>query len=209
LNPEKELTTEERIIRAAEEVFTAKGKSGARMKEIAGRAGINQALLHYYFRSKDKLFEEVFERVVGRVFPGVFTILGEEIPFFEKIEKFIHAYMDAIEAHPELPMFIIKALGDKPDRLAETIISSFRQQRFDPVESIRKDVESEIEAGRMIEIDPRHLMVNIISISVFPFIARPMISRIAFPKDADRYDGFLDERKKHVPKFIINAIRKG
>ncbi|MBD3179216.1 MAG: TetR family transcriptional regulator [Candidatus Latescibacteria bacterium] len=207
--PEIELTTEEKIIEAAEEVFTSKGKSGARMRDIADKAGINQALLHYYFRSKDRLFFEVFKRIVPRLFPGVFAVLDEDIPFFEKIERFIRGYIEVVEAHPKFPIFIIQALGNSPERLADTILSTFRGLGIDPVEAIRRDLRREIEAGRIIDIDPAHLMVNIISMSAFPFIARPLIERIAFPGRSELYDRFLKQRKEHVPKFIIDSIRKG
>lgn len=205
----QQLTTEERIIRAAEAVFTSRGKSGGRMRDIAERAGINQALLHYYFRSKDLLFDEVFRRVLPRVFPGVFTILNEEIPLFEKIEKFIHSYIGAIEEHPEFPMFIIQALGNYPVEYADAIVSTLQDIGFNPVEKIEIDVRREIEAGRIREIDPRHLMVNMISLSVFPFLARPMIERIAFPGEEERYRDFLDQRKEQVTRFVINSIKRG
>jgi AcrR family transcriptional regulator len=209
MNNKEKLSTEEKIIRAAEEVFTSRGKAGGRMKDIANRAGINQALLHYYFRSKDRLFREVFTRAVPKVLPGVFGILGEDLPLFEKIEKFIRGYLEVLEAHPGFPMLIIRALDNSPETFADTILSAFDEMGFDPVEAIGRDVEKEIKAGRIIEIEPRDLMVNIMSMAIFPFVARPLIERMIFSGDTQSYGDFLRRRKDHITEFIIGAIKKG
>ncbi len=200
-------STEEKIIHAAEEVFTRKGMQGARMQEIADRAGINKALLHYYFRSKDRLFFEVFKRVVPVMFSGVFGILDEDIPLFEKIERFTASYMNQIQKHPHFPMFVVKALEGSPGRFAETILSTFENLGFNPVERLDRDVQREIRNGNIKEIDTRHLMVNIMSMTIFPFVIRPFLKNLAFSGDDEAYDLFLEERKTEVSSFVIDSIK--
>jgi AcrR family transcriptional regulator len=200
--------TEERIVRAAVDVFTRKGRAGGRMQDIADRAGINKALLHYYFRSKDRLFKEVFKRVVPVIFSDVFKIMGEDIPLFEKIEKFTASYMDVIEEHPHFPLFVVRALEGSPDLFADTVLSTFEHLGFNPVKRLEEDIRNEAQAGVIGDIDARHLMVNIMSMSIFPFVLRPFLTRIAFEGDGGAYDRFLEERKKEVARFVISAIRK-
>src|SRR3954462_1734201 len=97
---QKDLSTEERILSAAQKVFLAKGMDGARMQDIADEAGINKALLHYYFRSKDKLFEQIFLNVATAFLPKIFFILKGENTLFEKIEKFCDEYITQIIKTP-------------------------------------------------------------------------------------------------------------
>src|SRR3712207_6432967 len=95
--------TEQRILDAARAVFVRRGTAGARMQEIAEEAGVNQALLHYYFRSKDRLAEAVFRQVAGRLLPSVLELLGSDAPIEDKVERFVHLYLDAFVRSPFLP----------------------------------------------------------------------------------------------------------
>ena len=92
---DKDGETEERILRAARTVFVRHGTAGARMQEIAEEAGVNQALLHYYFRSKDRLAQAVFRDVAGRMVPSIVAVLGSESSIEQKVEQFVH--------HPQQP----------------------------------------------------------------------------------------------------------
>src|SRR6478735_10691909 len=96
----KDLSTEEKILNAAKKVFLTKGMDGARMQDIADKAGINKALLHYYFRSKDKLFERIFIEEAQKFMPRVTHIMLSEMTLFEKIEKFVGEYIDTLIQNP-------------------------------------------------------------------------------------------------------------
>src|SRR5918997_7044366 len=100
--PAHDRDTEERILDAARAVFVRHGTAGARMQEIAQEAGVNQALLHYYFRSKDRLAEAVFRQVAGRLLPTVFEILGSDLSIEEKVERFVSLYIDTLSRSPFL-----------------------------------------------------------------------------------------------------------
>src|ERR687896_1103472 len=116
--------TEQRILEAARVVFVRRGTAGARMQEIAAEAGVNQALLHYYFRSKERLAEAVFRQVAGRVLPTVFAILGSDAPLEEKVEGIVALYLDAFSSSPFLPGYILSELHHHPERATQLFTSA-------------------------------------------------------------------------------------
>ncbi len=204
----KKESTEDKILQAAEKVFIEKGMSGARMQEIADTANINKALLHYYYRSKQKLFRAVFRKVFPRFLPEVLKVFSMEIPFIDKIEKFIAAYIETIQRHPLVPLFLIHELSRNPEDFADTVAGVISELNLNLVEKFKKEVDSEIKKGNIIEIDYRHLFVNMLSMCAFPIVGRPIIQRVGFENNEKKYDVFLEQRKTEVAKFIINAIKK-
>jgi len=197
----REPDTEKRILEASAKVFAQKGKQGARMQDIADEAGINRTLLHYYFRSKDKLFDTVFELLFARIYPAMTGIMSSELPFMERIELFIEAYTDLLRENPFLPVFIFQEIYENPDRL----LKMFMSKGFDPKSTIAK-LRSEISAAGLGDMDPRHLFANIMGMVLFPHIGRPIFQVIAFQGDNDAYEEFLDERTRHIPQFMKLAI---
>ena len=118
---EHEMNTEQKILDAAKEVFQQKGMTGARMQEIADKAGINKALLHYYYRTKDKLFEKVFELAFSLFIPKVKEMMISDKPVFEKIEFFVENYLNLLQKHPYIPGFVISELNRNPEILVKII----------------------------------------------------------------------------------------
>lgn len=194
--------TEELILEAARKVFARKGLEGARMQEIADEAGINKALLHYYFRNKEKLFELIFQEVLSRFIGGMGEMLSAQIPFIKKIEMFIDGYFDLLIQNPFLPGFILTEIHRDPE-----MILNFMKSRDIPVHLIENQVNKEIAAGNITRVDPRHLIVNMIGLCVFPFVARPILQGILFKGDPKLYEQFLSERKTVIKETIINSIK--
>ncbi len=199
--------TEIKILQAAEKVFTDKGMYGARMQEIADEAKINKSLLHYYYRSKEKLFGAVFKSVFKKIAPQTIMILVDDIPLFEKIEKFSSSYIDIIMKYQSIPLFVIYELNKHPKNILNIMVDAVGLIEKDPVQCFKDSVNEEIEKGNIIEIDPRHLFVNILSMCIFPIAGRTIIEKIGFYGDKEEYDKFLSERKAEVSKFIINSIK--
>ncbi len=195
--------TEQNILKAAKKVFVEKGMAGARMQEIANEAGINKALLHYYFRSKEKLFEAVFTEILSKLIPNISELLLSKLPLFEKIEKFAEHYIDTLLENPSIPVFILHELNRDPEGIARKIKSLGIQPKV-----FINEVKSEIEKGTIIQIDPFHLIVNLLSMCIFPIVSQPILRHIIFEEKEDVYLAFIEQRKKEVPEFIINAIRK-
>jgi TetR/AcrR family transcriptional regulator len=202
VNKENKNTTEERILESARQIFQAKGLQGARMQEIADKAGINKAMLHYYYRSKELLFEAVFEEAANRIFPKIVEFLNTDYPLFEKIERFVDYYLTTLLENKYMPAFVLNELNQNPERLVKLMSDRgiFKQDKF--MEQINNAIKDEI----IIPIDPRQLITNIISMSIFPFTGRPILMGL-FKLDEESYYQFIESRKKEVPKFIINAIK--
>lgn len=195
-------SAEHRIFEAAHEVFTQKGMAGAKMQEIADRAGINKALLHYYYRSKEKLFEAVATAVLRKVMPKVLQILESDLPLVEKLEHFVDAYIDVVRQNPFVPLFVIAEMNKHPERFFDEIIP----KDLPRLTFFYKQVEEAIASGLIRPVSPRHLVINAFSLCVFPIIARPM-ARIILGLTAEEMNQFLDERKKEVKSFLLYAIR--
>ncbi|MCX6284279.1 MAG: TetR/AcrR family transcriptional regulator [Bacteroidetes bacterium] len=193
--------TELKILEAARLVFHQKGFNGARMQEIADLAGINKALLHYYFRNKESLFEKVFNETFCQMASKMSEIFLSEMTLMSKIGIFVNFYLNFISRHSYVVQFIINALHDKPEQLREVIL----KQNLVPellLEQIRKQLKEEMG----LDIDPLHVYVNILGLVVFPVLAKPLIQSM-FKVSDERMETFFEQRKKIVPTFIENALK--
>ena len=199
---EKDLNTEQKILEAARLVFTQKGFEGARMQEIADKAGINKALLHYYYRSKDKLFEGVFREAFFTMVPQVMDLLKSEMPLFEKIRFFTSNYIEIFINNPFIPGFVLHELSVNPKRIVDLLSNLGIQPAL-----FLDQIQAEIDKGIIKPIDPRNLLTNMLAMCIFPFVARPILQNILFTNDEQAFAQFVEDRKKAVPEFIINAIK--
>jgi TetR/AcrR family transcriptional regulator len=199
----KEQNTEEKILSAAKKIFLKQGMAGARMQDIADEAGINKAMLHYYFRSKEKLFEKIFTELSQHFFPRLINIFESDEPLFRKIELFVTEYIDQMRRTPYLPIFVLNEVNRQP----ETFIKKMMGNRKPPVKKFLDDVQAEVKKGIIKPINPLQLLLNIISLCVFPFVARPMFQLVT-NIDKAMFDKILEQRKGEVSKFIIDAIKK-
>jgi len=197
----KKDNTEEKILSAAQNVFIRKGMDGARMQEIADEAEINKALLHYYFRSKQKLFEAIFKSVFGKIMPNIMLMVNSDKPVEEKLCAFIENYIDILMKNPFLPTFILKEIHRDPEFLAGMI----KESGINPQQIIAM-FKKEMDNGKIRRMDPRDLIINIISLSVFPVAGKPLLSEMFFEQDKTSYDEFIEKRKITVKEFVLNSI---
>ena len=200
----KDTGTEEKILAAARKVFTTKGMAGARMQDIADEAGMNKALLHYYFRDKDKLFETVFLAEAQKFFPTINAIFASDQPLFEKIETFVSEYIDEMLENPYLPWFVINEINRDPDQFMYKI---WGKDNLPNPGKLLEQIDAEVKAGRIRPIHPVHLLMNMISMTIFPFVGKPMFTRNLRLSDK-QFREIMEQRKKEIPGFIIHAIRK-
>ncbi len=195
---------EKKILEAAREVFMRKGMAGARMQEIADEAGINKALLHYYFRSKDKLFQKIFEETLEKISFSLEHSFSQDSSIFEKLQKLIDAYTDVLLDNPYLPMFVLNEINQNPDRIQKMF------EKNDIVGELMKFITqlmSEINNGKIRPIHPSHLIVNLMGLLIFPFAVRPMVAPMLKEHIGINYEDLLAERKKVVYDFVYNAIK--
>ena len=194
--------TEVIIKEAAKKIFIRKGYAGARMQDIADEAGINKALLHYYYRSKDKLFDVIFTSVFNGLISQLRNGLKGNHDVFEKINIFVDTYVDMLGKNPYLPLFILNEISQNPDRFIEKIKN---MESFPEAASMVGLMLEAIDEGKIKKIQPFHLFMNIISMCIFPFIAKPMFLTIA-KMEEETWQILMKDRKEEVKRFILNAI---
>ena len=194
--------TETTILEAAKRVFLRKGLFGARMQEIADDAGINKSLLHYYYRSKQLLFEAVFKQAFGLMAPKINMVLNSDLELEEKIRSLTHNYISFVIKHPYLPTFVIQELNSNP----EFVTTLINEKNFPNIAVFKKQVESLVESEKIKPINPDQLFVNVMSLTIFPFIAAPLLKGFTRLDNA-AYEKLLEKRKTEVSDFIINAIK--
>jgi len=195
--------TEAQILNAAKDVFQKKGMDGARMQEIANEAGINKAMLHYYYRSKQLLFEAVFNNAFSLLAPQLNKILNDDSSIEDKVKNFTSNYITFISKHPYLPNFIIQELNRNP-KFFEKIQQN---AAFPTLEKFKAQVALEVEKGILKPTDGEQLFINILSLNIFPFIASPLIKGL-LKVDDKGFKQLMEKRKIAVSEFIINSIKK-
>jgi TetR/AcrR family transcriptional regulator len=200
----KDQSTEETILQAARNVFVKRGMYGARMQDIADEAGINKALLHYYFESKDKLFEKVFMEAASHLFPKINEVFNSDASLFEKIEKFCAEYITVVMENPYLPLFVMNEVNQDPEYFMKKVWGP--KSKPNPANFLAQ-IEAEVKKGTIKPISPLQLMMNLLSMTIFPFIAKPII-QMNLGLDEFQFRHAMEQRKKEIPKFIIDSIRK-
>jgi AcrR family transcriptional regulator len=196
------MTTEEKIFNAARIVFQKKGFAGARMQEIADEAGINKAMLHYCFKSKELLFKAIFMNAFSQLAPQINEIFNSQDTVFDKITKFTHSYISFVIVNPYLPQFVIQEMNNNPE-----FVMSFMNYENRPNPAILiAQIEKEIIDGIIKPINPKQLLLDIFSMTVFPFAAKMMVKGIIQISDAE-FNQMMEERKTAIAEQIINSIK--
>jgi len=194
--------TEQKILRAAMQIFSIEGYKGARMQEIADKAGINKALLHYYYRNKETLYNASFEALSLKILSNLKNTLFEDIPLFQKIENIVCTYIDLIIENPEIPQFILNSLINSQEELGNVM----RKLPID-LRPFLNQIQQEVVNGKIKPIHPAELLINTVALSIFPFAAKPIITNLVGKNIELNFDEFIRNRKKTIPEFIINAIK--
>ena len=189
--------TEEKIIASAEKLFYQKGKSGTSMQDIADDAGINRTLLNYYYRSKDQLFEAVFRKALGSFVPSLAAMLRSDISFEEYVPVLIETVIDTLIENPQIPIFVLQELSSNPERMPQII----KEMGIDPSIAIEK-MTKEGQVPRAMGMDPRQVILNLLSLCIFPFAARPVVTDILYNGDNDAYIEAMKERKTLLPGMV-------
>jgi AcrR family transcriptional regulator len=192
-----DLTTEEKIKKAALKLFTKKGFSATRTRDISEEAGINLALLNYYYRSKEKLFELVMTEILQNFFRGITGIFNDEqTSLDEKVQIFVVSYTELLTQQPDLPLFIFHEVRMNPQKLGSKmgVNEVFNSYFF-------KQLQDEIDNKRIAPTHPLHHVINMIAMCVFPFIAAPLLKHIA-KINTKEFDILITQRKELVPKWM-------
>jgi AcrR family transcriptional regulator len=195
---QKDTSTEEKIKEAARKVFMQKGFAATRTRDIAEESGINLALLNYYFRSKEKLFHQVMSEKIQQFFGVLFPIINDSSTRLEtKINLIVSNYIDMLTENPDLPLFVLSEMKDQPGQINKTL----------PIEKITKNVSlvQQLQERRP-DISPVHFLMNILGMTVFPFIARPAFGVIGI-LNKDDFETIIEERRRLIPLWIRAALK--
>lgn len=192
------LSTEAKILAAAEQVFLRSGYDGSRMQEIADLAGINKAMLHYYFRSKDLLFERIFEQKFISFFPQIQELSSSPLSFTDKICQYSTMHINLLRQNPYLPLFIINTVHKNRDfaqRLPITIATEFVQSYYD-----------DLAADKVRSLNPIQFLVSVMSMCIFPFLSKPILQHMAALSDLD-FDAFMEQRSQEIQTYIRSILQ--
>jgi len=193
--------TERNILQAASRVFIKKGMGGTRMQEIADEAKINKSLLHYYYRSKQLLFEAVFKNTMLEFIAIISKIFNSDEELKIKIPLIVETYTDYLGKNPYIISFILRELQSEP-KIILKIVEMIEIKFFKFFNQVAQDVSEK----KIKEIKSEHLFINILSLTIFPIIAKPLIRAALMKGDNEKYMQFIEERKKVVADFIFSAI---
>jgi AcrR family transcriptional regulator len=201
---ENEKLTEEKIFEAATDVFVEKGLDGARMQDIADHAGINKALLHYYFRTKDKLFNAVFEMIAKKIFKKFAPVFDETLTLEEKIRFFFKEHISFLQANPRLPGFLLNEVNRNPARIKKLLDNVDFNNLWMQLYNQHKD---ELQKYNISQETLPQIMISMAAMSVFPFAARGILEGLLDKMGLD-FNEYMEERKTFAADFVINALKK-
>lgn len=200
---ENDKQTEEKIFEAATDVFVEKGLDGARMQDIATHAGINKALLHYYYRTKDQLFNAVFEMIAKQILRKFSPVLDENLTLEEKIRFFYKEHIAFLQANPRLPGFLLNEVNRNPERIKKLL----KNVDFEIIwQTLYNQHQEEFLKYNITRDTMPQLMISIASLSVFPFAARGILE-VILDKTGRDFNAYMEERKVFAAEFVIKAIK--
>jgi TetR/AcrR family transcriptional regulator len=198
--------TEQKIYQAATQVFIHRGRDGTRMEDIAKEAGINKALLHYYFRSKDKLYSAVFEREVRKVVADLFLSINLELDIQTFLYTFIDNYIDRLHQNPAVVQFMLWEMRSPNTDISEIIQRIFTIDRNSPPQKIVQKLRQAVKDQEIRKLDAHQLIFNIISMCIYTFVAEPIIYSL-FPELKVQEKSFINKRKNEIYNLIWNGIK--
>jgi TetR/AcrR family transcriptional regulator len=198
--------TEQKIFEAAREIFIQQGHDGARMEEIANKAGINKALLHYYFRSKNKLYQEVFRREVRQLLSDLIGSINLNLDIKDLLKLFISNYLDRLHDNPLVVRFFLWEIRSGGHHIKEILQPLLDSENGPVPRKLVLKFEKAISRREIRNLDPYHLVFNLISMCIYTFIAEPVIE-VIFPEIDVRDDTFIDQRKNEIFNLIWQGIK--
>ena len=200
------ITTEEKILAAAEKEFLQKGYAAARTTAIAEAAGVTHAMLHYYFRTKDNLFDKIIESKIGTLRDIMLSSVGDPtIPLFDKLKSAIEHHLDFIAANPDLPKFMFGEVFSRPEKMP-VVLEKLRYHTPLMTRSLQAQIDEYARNGLCRRVDAGMLILDIVSLNIFPFMAAPMANPLLGGMMTDR-EAFIEARKKENVETIMRKLK--
>ena len=202
----KEQTTEEKILEAAEKEFLQRGFESARTTSIAKEAGVTHAMLHYYFRTKEKLFEKIISDKMSMLGELMLDSLTKShLPLFEKLQEAIICHLDFINANSNLPLFFIREVYSNPERM-KLMATALQTHAKKSISNLQAEIDELAERGECRRVDARMLLIDIVSLNIFSFIAQPVMETVFSDLFSDK-ERFLELRKRENTDTIMRKLK--
>jgi AcrR family transcriptional regulator len=194
-------STEHKILEAAKTEFLEFGLYGARMQNIANRAGINKALLHYYFRNKEKLFDKVFESALERYFSNMDIMSDNRLDFKERVHLLVDRFLDFLEEYPQMALFLIKEVSANEALFIEKVEKSQKGNI-----TLLKALLEARDSGLISVQDPLLFFVQLISMCTYPFVAKPLFTVIASRNGTNWNSAAIKAMRTSIHNFIDHQL---
>jgi len=194
--------TEALIKAAAKKIFLKKGLAGARLQEIAEEAGIGRTALHYYFRSKEKLFQVVWHEAFAEIGKRSAILERKDLTAVEKMQAFAEGYFTKSLEEPELDIFMLNEFNNNPDIIADILINA---SGVDLAQALLKDIEKAVKKGEL-KGEPKQILITVFSICLFSFAGKGMLKSM-FKLSEPQYLKLMEQRKSYVIEFLATAFR--
>jgi TetR/AcrR family transcriptional regulator len=204
MSVDKDISMEQNILETAEELFLDKGFALTSTTEIARKVGCNQALVHYYFRTKEKLFETIFERLAKTMVSSILRDDDPSKPFEERLRVVIESHFDMLMKHPKLPFFFFNELITNPKRL-DSLSTKLKVIPLTVLQRFSSDLQAEIDRGRIRPMEPIMLLLTIVSLNITPFLVKPIFQSFT-EMDDKQYKAIMIERKKENVRIIMRSL---
>lgn len=202
MKQEKDKKTEDKIKQVARMMFIQKGFTGTTTREIATEAGTNLALVNYYFRSKEQLFKQIMLESLHEFFESVVDILNDSHTSLEiKLERLVERYIDQLNQHPDIPMFILSEIRSNPEIFLNEFLKGTKLRQT----VLFNQPTAHLQEKQKLNFNPIHIMMNVLSMTLFPFIVKPMICHVTEMPE-DEYRALMLERKKLIPMWVKQMV---
>lgn len=195
---------ESRVIEAAKRVFVRKGYEATKMGDIALEVGISRTAMHYYFRTKEMLFDAIFGQLMDALLPNIGVIVSEPTSFLEKIPKIVEQYTAMIQANPLFPIFVVNEFNRDPEHLYKTILKD--PEKVKPLLLLQKQMREEMERGLLKKVPLVYTASTLLSLIVFPMLARNPLTSAFFEGDPRKFEDFLQERKAFITDVMVRLL---
>lgn len=204
MTTEESITMENRIIEAAKQVFVRKGYEATKMGDIATEAGIGRTALHYYYRTKDMLFDAIFDQLMGALLPNLGIIMEQDLPFLKKLPQVIEQYANTLRQNPLFPIFVINELQRDPEHIYRSVLKD--PSRVVPIVRLRAQIMEEMEQGIIRKMPLIYTATTLISLLIFPLLIRDPLTDVFLEGNAEQFDAFLEERIPFVTDIMIRLF---
>jgi TetR/AcrR family transcriptional regulator len=196
----KDCKTEQHIKDTAKRIFLKEGKMLATTQDIADAAHVNRTLLHYYFRSRDVLFNMVFKEALTKLRERIHEVLGSDVAFRQKINNLVNVFYEELTESPYLETFVALQLNQAPEKYGElfTNLPGGKER----VKKFLKEIQHEMEKGTIPEMKPINYFINLFALMAYPFVARPIYTNMFDLTDA-AYNKILPERKNIIMSLLF------